>query len=219
MRSDLALFARTGSHAYGTQREDSDDDFRGVFVAPRRDLYRLKRPAETFDRQDPDVTLHELTKFCKLAASCNPTVLEVLWVEPLHASAIGRELIGARDLFLSRRAMQTYGGYARQQLERAVRGTGGSRGQQHFRREKFLLHTMRLLDTGLHLLRTGEVKVRVDDPTALWDRARQPLATVVEQFADLDSTLAQAVADSPLPVEPDWESIDVLLIRLREMGP
>jgi predicted nucleotidyltransferase len=215
---ELALLCRTGSHAYGTQRPDSDDDYRGVFIAPRRDLFRLKQPSYTFDRQDPDVTLHELAVFARLAAACNPTILEVLWIDPLHASSLGRELVANRHLFLSLRAHDTYGGYARQQLERARKGTGGSRGQAHYRREKFLLHTIRLMEAGIHLLRTGEVQVRVPDPDALWARARQPLHTIVGQFVGLDAQLADAVAHSPLPSQPDWAAIDTLLIRLREQG-
>lgn len=218
-RSDLALLARTGSWAYGTQREDSDNDYRGVFVVPRRYLYRLKRPPETFDRRGPDVALHELTKFVKLAASCNPTALEVLWVDPLHVSPIGQRLIDHRDLFLSRRAYKTYGGYAASQLGHALKGTGGSRGTGHFRREKFLLHTIRLLDTGIHLLRAGELKVRVDDPDALWELAIRPLNDVVEYCAARDDALNEALAESPLPDEPDYAAIDELLIWLRERDP
>ncbi len=213
---DLAIFARTGSHAYGTERPDSDDDYRGVYLAPTSDLFRLRRPAESFDRQDPDVTLYELGKFAALAAAANPTALEILWAEPLHLSPAGAYLRGHRDVFLSRRALKTYGGYAHQQLGRAIKGTGGSRGTAHLRREKFLLHTIRLADAGLHLLRTGEVQVRVPDPDELWRRARAGLAAVADEFADLDARLADAAADSPLPEHPDPDSIDRLLIALRK---
>jgi hypothetical protein len=214
-RADLAIFVRTGSHAYGTERPDSDDDYRGVYLAPTSDLFRLRRPAESFDRQDPDVTLYELGKFAALAAAANPTALEILWAEPLHLSSAGAVLRAHRSVFLSRRALKTYGGYARQQLGRAQAGTGGSRGAAHLRREKFLLHTIRLAESGLHLLRTGEVQVRVPDPEGLWRRARAGLASVVDEFADLDERLAAACAASPLPEHPDLDAIDALLIALR----
>ncbi len=214
-RADLAILVRAGSHAYGTDRPDSDDDYRGVYLAPTVDLYRLRRPAESFDRQDPDVTLYELGKFATLAAAANPTVLEILWAEPLHLSPAGAILRLHRDVFLSRRALKTYGGYAHQQLSKATKGIGGSRGTGHFRREKFLLHTIRLAEAGLHLLRTGEVQVRVPDPAGLWRRANSGLDAVVAEFADLDERLAAAAAASPLPEHPDLEAIDRLLILLR----
>jgi predicted nucleotidyltransferase len=214
-RADLAILVRAGSHAYGTARPDSDDDYRGVYLAPTVDLYRLRRPAESFDRRDPDVTLYELGKFATLAAAANPTVLEILWAEPLHISPAGVILRLHRDVFLSRRALKTYGGYARQQLSKATKGIGGSRGSGHSRREKFLLHTIRLAEAGLHLLRTGEVQVRVPDPVGLWERANRGLDAVVAEFADLDDRLAAASASSPLPEHPDLEAIDRLLILLR----
>lgn len=211
----VALVARVGSHAHGTARPDSDDDYRGVYLTPTVDLFRLWHPAETFDRQDPDITLYELRKFAALAAAANPSILEVLWAEPLHLTAAGETLRCHRYAFLSRRAAKTYGGYAQQQLGRALKGTGGSRGSAHLRREKFLLHTLRLADAGLHLLTTGEVQVRVPDPEALWARASEGLDTVAREFSDLDERLAAAVAGSPLPEHPDLEAIDALLIELR----
>ena len=218
-RDDLAILARTGSHAYGTARPDSDDDYRGIYLAPTTDLFRLRRPADSFDRQDPDVTLYELHKFATLAAAANPTALEILWAEPLHLSCAGAFLRDHRSLFLSRRALKTYGGYAHQQLGRAVKGTGGSRGSAHLRREKFLLHTIRLAEAGLYLLRTGEVQVRVPDPEGLWRRAARGVEAVAEEFADLDARLAEAAASSPLPEVPDVDAIDRLLIDIREARP
>lgn len=214
-RSELAILARTGSHAYGTARPDSDDDFRGVYIVPTSDLFRLHRPAETFAREDPDVALHELGKFCALAAAANPTVLEVLWAEPLHLSPAGEFLRKHRHLFLSRRALKTYGGYATQQIRRAQAGTGGSRGQAHLRREKFLLHTLRLMETGIDLMRTGDLHLRVRDPDALWGRARRPLEQTVEEFDRLDVEMRAAADSSPLPAHPDEAAIDELLAELR----
>lgn len=214
---DLAIVARVGSHAYGTARPDSDDDYRGVYIVPTTDLFRLRRPAETFAREDPDVALHELGKFASLAAAGNPTVLETLWAEPLHLSAAGERLREERGIFLSRRVLKTYGGYATQQIRRAQAGTGGSRGQAHLRREKFLLHTLRLMDTGIALLCTGELRLRVADPEELWARARRPLEETVREFEALNLAIRYAAESSPLPEHPDEARIDALLIELRRM--
>ena len=71
----VVLVSQTGSRAYGTQREDSDYDFKGVYVADNKRLFSLRPAAQTFDRQEPyDTTLFELAHFCKLAANANPTV-------------------------------------------------------------------------------------------------------------------------------------------------
>jgi predicted nucleotidyltransferase len=219
---EVGLVALVGSHAYGTAREDSDLDFRGFYVAPTERFWDLNPPGETFDRKEPDLTLHEVGKFVKLAVAANPTVLEVLWAEPCyvhpradHFYNAGVILRAHRHTFLSRRLLKTYGGYAMQQLRKAEAGTGGSRGVQHFRREKFLLHTYRLMLAGTHALRTGDLKVAVDDPDALWEKARQPLDRIKEDFARLDREMLAAYERSPLPEHPPLDTINMLLRRIR----
>jgi hypothetical protein len=155
-----------------------------------------------------------------LAAAANPTVLEVLWAEPDYMDmgfngGIGNLVIEQRSLFLSRRILKTYGGYALQQLEKARRGVGGSRGVEHFKREKFYLHTYRLMLAGIHALQTGDLMVQVEDPEALWAAARQPPEKIEREFLTLDQRITAAAASSPLPDEPDHEQINALLRAIR----
>lgn len=215
MPQELILLARTGSHAYGTDRPDSDNDYRGVFVVQTSDLLRTSPPADSFDRQEPDITLHELGKFCKLAAKANPTVMETLWCEPLYVNDIGRGLRAHRKLFVSKLAVKTYGGYAMAQMRKGQAGTGGSRGVRHLKREKFKLHTIRLLDAGIHLMRTGEVLVRHPDPDELWRLAELPWEKLEREFLARDEELKAAAAASDLPDEPDWAALDDLIISIR----
>lgn len=205
-----------GSHAYGTNHAKSDLDLRGVYRAWTPDTFRLQSPQETIDRQEPDIVLHELRKFCKLAAAANPSVLEALWAETIgHVSKTGAVLRENRKLFLSTKVRKTYGGYARSQMEKAVKGTGGSRGQAHLRREKFLLHTMRLMQQGLDILRDGDLTLKVADPEYLWWAAERGTGFVEKIVADQDARMDLALKNTPLPDEPDYEAIDQMLIRLR----
>lgn len=210
-----ALVALVGSHAYGTNHEGSDRDYRGFYVAPTSRLFTLDRLMETFDRKDPDVTLYELGKFVSLAAAANPTVLETLWADSYEATWTGEAIRANRQVFLSRRVLKTYAGYATQQLLKAQRGVGGSRGTAHLKREKFYLHTYRLMLAGIHCLETGDLKVRVDDPEALWAAAGQSLERIQQDFLGLEDRLRRAYADSPLPEEPDYAAINALLIEIR----
>lgn len=53
--------------------------------------------------------------------SCNPNVIEILGLKPEHyiyLSDAGRKLIDNRHLFLSKRAIHSFGGYANAQLRR-----------------------------------------------------------------------------------------------------
>jgi predicted nucleotidyltransferase len=212
----VLLVALTGSYAYGLQRPESDVDFRGVYACSARDMLSLRPPPETVDRQHPDVTLHELRKFCRLAAAANPTVLEVLWAPMVLRTPAGDALVHHRRMFLSRRARQTYGGYARQQLIKAQRGSGGSRGVEHFKREKFLVHLLRLMDAGLHLLEHGEVMVRVPDPDGLRARAAAPLDEIAAHVAVMERAMDEALGSSPLPEHPDLDAVDDVMAAIRD---
>ena len=212
------LVALVGSHAYGTQREDSDLDYRGVYACRTEALYGLNAPQQTVDRKDPDLVVHELAKFCRLAAAANPSVLEVLWAEPQIITNEGEMLTRNRDAFLSTRVLQTYGGYALQQLQKAQRGTGGSRGQAHFRREKFIVHIYRLMEAGIHALKHGEVLVRVPDPEALMAKGSLSLDRVERDFLMLNSRLQAARQTTSLPYVPDFARIESIMKTVRNLN-
>jgi predicted nucleotidyltransferase len=69
---------------------------------------------------EQDEELQELRKFLKLAADCNPNIIEFLYVEDLIdiCKPEWEEIREARDLFLSKKARWTFAGYAIAQLRR-----------------------------------------------------------------------------------------------------
>lgn len=112
---------RHGSHAYGTNIPGSDEDFRGVAIAPREFYLGGLHKFEQAVCNEPDLTIFELKKFVSLASQANPNAIEILFVDDsdrLVVSAAGERLFAARDLFLSRRVKHTFSGYARAQLKR-----------------------------------------------------------------------------------------------------
>jgi len=80
----------------------------------------LSLSVETVHKPGEDTELQELRKFFKLAADCNPNIIEFLYVDNLiDISTPEWELIRShRDLFLSKKARWTFAGYAIQQLKR-----------------------------------------------------------------------------------------------------
>lgn len=204
-----------GSRAYGTDRPGSDLDLSGVYIAPLTEVLGLSPPSKAHRFADRDVTFFELAHFCKLAAAANPTILEMLWGPRLIETLHGAMLFVRRDLFLSRRVRHTYGGYAIQQLRKAKKGSGGSRGRGHFEREKFLMHTLRLAEAGLHAVRTGEIMVQVPDPEGLWARARRPVDDVEADVMGIVSQMDESIETSPLPPGPDVDQINALLYEIR----
>lgn len=124
LRERTIYLARHGSHAYGTNIATSDEDFRGICIAPAEYYLGALQHFEQAESKDPDLVVFELRKFVHLASQGNPNVIEVLFVDPrdiLDVGPIGQHLLKNRDMFLTRRVRHTFSGYAASQLKR-IRG-------------------------------------------------------------------------------------------------
>jgi uncharacterized protein len=121
LRERTIFLARHGSFAYGTNIEGSDEDFRGVAIAPTEYYLGAMQRFDQAESKDPDLTIFDLRKFIQLASQCNPNVVEILFVDEsdrLEVSLLGKRLLDMRDLFLTRRVKHTFSGYAASQLRR-----------------------------------------------------------------------------------------------------
>lgn len=109
-----------GSYAYGTNIESSDLDIRGVVLERETDSLGLTDFEQYVDSKT-DTVIYSLKKFLKLARECNPNIIEMLYAKPKHyfyVSPVGKKLLENRDLFLTKRAAYSFGGYANAQLNR-----------------------------------------------------------------------------------------------------
>jgi hypothetical protein len=120
------LKIKHGSHAYGLNTPMSDLDIKGVAIEPLEYHLGFMHVFEQFEHMgskdgSDDVVIYSLKKFAKLAAGCNPNIIEILFGEEsdiLFIDESGEELRANRDLFLSRKARFTFAGYAYAQLKR-----------------------------------------------------------------------------------------------------
>lgn len=120
------LLVRHGSHAYGTNIATSDLDLKGVCIEPREYHLGFLHSFEQHERMankghETDLVIYSLKKFAKLAADCNPNIIEVLHVDDediVKCDAVGEQLRSHADDFLSRKAKHTFSGYAHAQLKR-----------------------------------------------------------------------------------------------------
>ncbi|GHE59645.1 nucleotidyltransferase domain-containing protein [Streptomyces capitiformicae] len=156
---DPLLFATvSGAHLYGFPSRDSDVDLRGVHVLPTAELVGLREPEETRSRMwdrdgvEMDLVTHDLRKFVRLMLRRNGYVLEQL-LSPLvvHTGEAHRELIALAPGVLTRHHAHHYRGFAITQW-RLFEKTGEL---------KPLLYTFRVLLTGIHLMRSGEVQAHL----------------------------------------------------------
>jgi predicted nucleotidyltransferase len=120
----------SGSHGYGLNRPESDYDYRGVFIAPKRyylGFDSIEQKDSGWDEpgifpfidNNQDTVIYELRKVLHLLAGTNPNVLELLWLTNYpFLSDVGQHLINHRDLFLSKKVKHTYSGYAFAQIKK-----------------------------------------------------------------------------------------------------
>lgn len=118
--SRIMLLGVSGSHGYGTNREGSDIDLRGVTMNMPSDLIGLTS-FEQFEDRSTDTVIFSFRKAVNLFLNCNPNMIEILGLDEdqyLIISPTGRELLDSRHLFLTKRAAASFGHYADAQLRR-----------------------------------------------------------------------------------------------------
>jgi predicted nucleotidyltransferase len=215
-----------GSRAYGTYEEGkSDIDIGAVCIPPIERVLGLDT-WEAHSRHEPvDEVTYSLRHFCQLAAQCNPNIIELLYSPPdciITLNEAGKRLVQSREMFLSRRAAHTFGGYAAAQMKRMQNSGKGSHAghadlvSAYGYDTKNAMHLVRLLESGVELLQTGVLTVRRPNADRLLEikhgaYALSDLIALAEQrFAELH----QAEAVSPLPETPDTVGIDRVIVDL-----
>jgi predicted nucleotidyltransferase len=232
---DPVLFATvSGAHLYGFPSRDSDVDLRGAHLLPTADLVGLREPEETRSRMwdrdgvEMDLVTHDLRKFVRLMLRRNGYVLEQL-LSPLvvHTTDAHRELAALAPAVVTRHHAHHYRGFARTQW-RLFDKTGEL---------KPLLYTFRVLLTGIHLMRSGQVQAHL--PTLLGEMEAPAyladlIAAKAEQEhgeADVDHARVQADVErlhvvldeaqtaSALPDAPAvHDALHDLVVRIRLQG-
>lgn len=120
LKDHIIFLTLGGSYAYGTNIEGSDVDVRGCALNSRSDLLGLANFEQVVHTQT-DTTIYAFNKLIKLLLNCNPNVIELLGCKSDHyffINNIGQMLIDNRHLFVSQRAVRSFGGFASQQLRR-----------------------------------------------------------------------------------------------------
>jgi hypothetical protein len=229
------LFATiSGAHLYGFPSPDSDFDLRGAHLLPLKDLLGLKLGEQTVEKSgihdglEIDLVTHDIKKFMGLMLKKNGYVLEQL-LSPLvvHTTPEHEELKSIAADCITKHHAHHYLGFAATQWKLFQK--------EDPPRVKPLLYVYRVLLTGIHLMRTGEVQanlLRLNETaklpyiTELVDRkVNGPEKGQLEQvdiefhqreYERLRAELEQAFEDSHLPEVPSCaDAMNDLLIRLR----
>src|SRR5262245_19543196 len=224
----------SGAHLYGFPSPDSDYDLRGVHILPAREVLGLDPGRETIevaavrDGLEIDLVTHDVKKFFRLLLKKNGYVLEQLFSPlVLHTTPEHEELKAIAKTCVTRHHSHHYFGFAETQW--------GLFDKERPRRVKPLLYVYRVLLTGVHLMRGGEVEANL---ISLNDEFKLPyLHELIErklagpeksalsdvdvefhrhEFERLRGMLEDACRASSLPETPAGKgALNDLLIRLR----
>lgn len=218
----IVLEGIVGSTAYGLSTPSSDVDKLGIMQLPTTHFLGLSSPSESSLSSvstEPDVTYHDIGKFCRLALSCNPTVTELLWLpDDLYTvrTELGDLLIQFRKAFLSaQRVRDAYMGYATAQFKRLnERGDFGS--DTRNRIQKHARHLLRLMHQGYTLSQTGHLPIRLADPERYHEFGRLVAEdpSIAEGYIrEYEYKFDNVI--SVLPAKPNTELIETIVLNTR----
>lgn len=232
LKDRVILVGRTGSHAYGTNTENSDKDYKGICIPPLS--YHLG--LDTFNeynntggknykntKDDVDVTISHLSKFVRDALSGVPNNIELLFLrdEDMQLTELGKKLIMHRHLFLSKQVYRKFGGYAYSQMKRLENQKGDKNLIEQFGYDtKDYMHCIRLLTSAIEILETGDFSTYRPNREFLLE-CRRGEHTFEEALANIEmynERLNKAYEQSALSERPDYEKVNDLLIELNMDG-
>ncbi len=233
----LLFLTVSGAHLYGFPSEDSDVDLRDAHVLPVEEVVGLSKPHETIECKETceglevELVTHDVEKFFRLLLKKNGYVLEQLYSPLVVRTTPEHEELKriARDC-ITRHHAHHYLGFSRNQWKLFEKDNPP--------RVKPLLYTYRVLLTGIHLMRTGEVNANLVELNAwfglpyipeLIERKREGGERGVLSAADLEfhrgecerltTELESARDQSALPDGPSAQpALSDLLVRLRLSG-
>ena len=204
-----------GSRAYGLDDDQSDTDYRGIFLPPAELHWSLYGVPEQIECHETQEHYWELQRFLVLALKANPNLLECLYTPLIERTTpLADELLAMREIFLSRLVYQTYNGYVMSQFKK-MQSDLRNQGQVKW---KHVMHLIRLLISGISVLRYGFVPVRVEEhreQLLAVKRAELPWEETEKWRLSLHSEFDRAVAETKLPERPNYERANAFLIKAR----
>ncbi len=200
-----------GSRLHGLAKEDSDRDYRGIFMHPLHDILNpFKRVKNTsWIEDDVDDTSYELADFCKTATFGNATILEVLWSNQIiETTKIGKELVANKHRFLhSKKIFDAHRGYAHNQYTKMNLFTPDER------TPKFAVAYCRVLLQGISLLKTGDFDPEIPDEwrgflmDVKYNFTSAMIPNLGKRFAQLEVNIADAYYKNTDLLIPDYNWI------------
>lgn len=132
---NIVLKIRSGSHLYGTNTPESDEDFLGIFMPSEEYVFgteiikEVDKSTVVKDKNGKntseaiDCKYYEFRNFIRLARQGNPNIIEMLFVNEkniIFINEIGKKILKNRDLFVSQECLKRILGYSNSQKHKML---------------------------------------------------------------------------------------------------
>ncbi|WP_199249263.1 DNA polymerase beta superfamily protein [[Phormidium] sp. ETS-05] len=205
-----------GSRSFGLDDQNSDTDRRGIYLPPAQMHWSIFGVPEQLESKQTEECYWEIQKFLTLALKANPNVLECLYSPLIETtSPLAQELLEMRQIFLSQLVYQTYNGYVMSQfkkLEQDIRTKGNIKW-------KHAMHLIRLLISGITILKQGFVPVQVEnekEQLLAIKRGEMLWKDINNWRLSLHRDFDRAFTQTRLPERPDYQTANAFLIKARQ---
>ena len=239
--SNIILLGLGGSYSYGMNIEGkSDIDIRGVALNSKEEILLLQNFGQIVD-ENTDTTIYSFNKMVNLLCKANPNVMEQLGLNTehyLYIHPIGQVLLNNSKLFLSKRAVYSFAGYAKEQLKKMDNKSSRSFGEDytgigrrnryaaaHNKLGKYMAHLIRLYYMCFDILENQKIITYRDKEHDLLmnirngeylDKNQQPISSFYDLLSELEKRLEYDEKNTSLPETPDYQRINEFRMFVNE---
>lgn len=205
-----------GSRAHGLHNENSDFDYRGVFVVPTSEILKVSKGKiknTHWVEDNNDDTSWEIGHFLHMSTKCNPTILETYLSPIIEATDEGEDMRALFDAVWNAKDVQNaFIGYGLNQRKKFL-------DNKDKRRDKYAAAYLRSLYNGYELLRTGTFTVLISE-TEIGDTVRRfkngeyEIGEVISVCSAWEEEVR--TAGSRCDKKTDVEKVDDFLLKIRK---
>ena len=239
--SNIILLGLGGSYSYGMNIEGKFDiDIRGVALNSKEEILLLQNFGQVVD-ENTDTMIYSFNKMVNLLCKANPNVMEQLGLNPehyLYIHPIGQVLLNNSKLFLSKRAVYSFAGYAKEQLKKLDNKSSRSFGEDytgigrrnryaaaHNKLGKYMAHLIRLYYMCFDILENQKIiTYREKEHDLLMnirngeylDKNQQPISSFYDLLSELEKRLEYDEKNTSLPETLDYQRINEFRMFVNE---
>lgn len=233
----------SGSISYGTNHANSDEDIRGIYVAPKHMVNTPFYAREEYEviniEEHEDAQIWELSKFLREAVGCSPNYIETLFVdrsELIKTTDTYEVLRSHSNEFITLQLAQSFLGFAQSQMRQLVKAnkdfTIDPGRIPNQKRRKFIedfgydtkhgMHALRAVLMANEIAKKQEVIIKRPDAPMLksyFIDGELSLGELSKLFAKKEEEAAISIANSTkLPLKVNKEKIAKLMIELQDLA-